>query len=406
MAHSSLPTPRKSSALATLVVRDDVSLDAIAPQQWDALVAGQPLMSHAFLTALEETGCATTATGWTARPLTAWHGNILAGALPLYAKTHSYGEYVFDWSWADAYRRHGRRYYPKLVCAIPFTPASGPRLLAADAGTRTALLDRAARMVHERAGGHSSLHVLFPTEAEAQECSSSGMLIRSGVQFHWMNPGYRDFDDFLAAFNHDKRKKVRQDRRRLGEAGVTFTRTLGADLSASDWDFFWRCYLNTYRAHGSTAYLSHEFFLRIGKTMPQHLVLVQGWRDGVRVCAALDVFDDAVMWGRYWGATEYIPGLHFEACYYQAIEFCIERGIARFEGGAQGVHKLARGLLPVTTYSAHVIADPAFRRAIAEFCARERMQVARTVEELEGSSPFRADAPMLEPLQDNVQEEK
>ncbi|HZQ61553.1 MAG TPA: GNAT family N-acetyltransferase, partial [Casimicrobiaceae bacterium] len=275
---------------------------------------------------------------------------------------------------------------------IPFTPASGTRLLAADRATRAALLDRALRMVHERSGGYSSLHVLFPTEDEARECSSAGMLVRTGVQFHWVNPGYASFDDFLAAFNHDKRKKVRQDRRKLREAGVTFTRGLGAEITAKDWDFFYRCYQSTYRAHGSTAYLSRDFFHRIGRTMPQHLMLVQGWREGVRVCAALDVFDDTTMWGRYWGATEYVPGMHFEACYYQAIDFCIARGLQRFEGGAQGVHKLARGLLPVTTYSAHAIADPAFRNAIAEFCARERVQIARTVEELEGSSPFRDDA--------------
>jgi len=393
---SSLPAPRRSSALATLVVRDDIALADIAPESWDALAPGQPLMSHAFLRALEDSGCATPATGWTSYPLTAWQGGKLVGALPLYAKSHSYGEYVFDWSWADAYRRHGQRYYPKLLCAIPFTPASGTRLLAMGAATRAALLDRALRMVHEHTGGYPSLHLLFLTEQEAQECGSAGMLIRTGVQFHWVNPGYASFDDFLAAFNHDKRKKVRQDRRKLAEAGVTFTRTMGADIAKSDWDFFYRCYQSTYRAHGSTAYLSRDFFHRIGKTMPQHLMLVQGFRDGARVCAALDVFDDATMWGRYWGASEYIPGLHFEACYYQAIEFCIEHGLKRFEGGAQGVHKLARGLLPVTTYSAHAIADPAFRRAIAEFCARERAQMARTVEELEGSSPFRDDALPLE----------
>ena len=330
--------------------------------------------------------------GWTARPLTAWQGDTLVGAMALYAKTHSYGEYVFDWSWADAFRRHGHRYYPKLVSAIPFTPAPGPRVMAPDPGLRATLVDRALRMVQGPGAAYSSLHILFLTETEARECAGAGMLVRNGVQFHWENPGYASFDDFLAAFNHDKRKKVRQDRRKLASADVTFTRKVGAAITAEDWDFFFRCYQHTYRAHGSTAYLAREFFHEIGRTMPEHLLLVLGWRDKRRICAALDVFDDGSMWGRYWGATEYVPGLHFETCYYQAIEFCIERRIARFEGGAQGVHKLARGLLPVTTYSAHAIADPAFRRAIAEFCARERLQVARTVEELEGSSPFRDDA--------------
>ncbi len=240
------------------------------------------------------------------------------------------------------------------------------------------------------ARAYPSLHVLFATQAEAHECAGRGMLLRSGVQFHWENPGYARFDDFLAAFNHDKRKKVKQDRRKLVAAGVTFTRTTGAGITAADWDFFYRCYRNTYAAHGSTPYLSREFFHAIGAAMPEHLLLVQGWREGRRVCAALDVFDAETMWGRYWGAAEYLPGLHFEACYYQAIEFCIERRLARFEGGAQGVHKLARGLLPVTTWSAHAIGDPDFRRAIADFCARERLQVARSVEELETSSPFRS----------------
>ncbi len=386
---SSFPAAALPQALTTRVIRDDVPLAAIDPAAWDALAVGQPLLSHAFLTALEQAGCATPETGWTARPMTAWQGTELLGALPLYAKTHSYGEYVFDWSWADAYRRHGRRYYPKLVVAIPFTPAPGARLLAPDPVLREALLDRALRLVHDGRGGYSSLHVLFSTHAEAQECAALGMMVRTGVQFHWENPGYASFDDFLAAFNHAKRKKVKQDRRKLAEAGVQFTRVRGADITDADWDFFYRCYQNTYRMHGSTAYLSRDFFLRIGRSMPGNLLLVQGWRDGERVCAALDVHDADAMWGRYWGATEHIPGLHFEACYYQAIEFCIEHGLRRFEGGAQGVHKLARGLLPVTTYSAHAVADPAFRRAIAEFCAHERGQVARTVEELETSSPFR-----------------
>ncbi|MEP7205509.1 MAG: GNAT family N-acetyltransferase [Casimicrobiaceae bacterium] len=376
---------------APLVVRHDVPLPAIAIVAWDRLAVGQPLLSHAFLTALEATGCATPQTGWTPCHVTAWRGDTLAGALPLYAKSHSYGEYVFDWSWADAYRRHGRRYYPKLLGAIPFTPAPGPRVLGDDPVTRAALIEHALALVHEEAGGYGSLHILFLPEAEAMACADAGMLIRTGVQFHWENPGYASFDEFLAAFNHDKRKKVRQDRRKLAAADVVFTRQVGRDIAAEDWDFFFRCYQHTYRAHGSTAYLSRAFFEQIGATMPDNLLLVQGWRSGRRLCAALDVFDMNALWGRYWGATEYVPGLHFEACYYQAIEFCIERGLKRFEGGAQGVHKLARGLLPVTTYSAHAIAAPPFRQAIAEFCAHERRQVDRTVEELESSSPFRDD---------------
>jgi predicted N-acyltransferase len=215
------------------------------------------------------------------------------------------------------------------------------------------------------------------------------MIVRHGVQFHWENPGYRDFADFLAAFSHDKRKKVKQERRKLAEAGLTFVRRVGRDITAADWAFFYRCYESTYRAHHSTPYLSPDFFERIGATIPEHLLLVLGHRNGRPLCAALDVFDGTTLWGRYWGTKDYVPALHFETCYYQAIEFCIERRITHFEGGAQGIHKLARGFLPVTTCSAHAIADPEFARAIADFCARERTDVAHAVGELEEASPFR-----------------
>ncbi|HEV8552486.1 MAG TPA: GNAT family N-acetyltransferase [Casimicrobiaceae bacterium] len=363
------------------------SLSAIPAPAWDALVGDRPLLSHAFLHALHETGCAAPETGWTPRYLTAWRSAQLVGAMPLYVKTHSYGEYVFDWSWADAYRRHGRHYYPKLVCAVPFTPATGPRLIAFDAATRGELLAGALDLL---ADDHlSSLHILFPQADEAYACAAAGMLLRDSVQFHWTNPGYRDFADFLSTMNHTKRKRIRQERRKLGAAGVSFRRLLGREIDARHWSFFFRCYTTTYRRHHSTPYLSLAFFERIGATLPDHVVLVLGERGGRPVCAALDVFGADTLWGRYWGATEFVPGLHFEACYYQAIEFCIERRIAQFEGGAQGVHKLARGLLPVTTHSAHAIADPDFARAIARFAADERAEVAHAVEELEAASPFK-----------------
>lgn len=370
-----------------LALRDDVALNRIPAAAWDALVPGQPLLTHAFLSALHDSGCASPGTGWRPRYVTAWRGATLAGAVPLYEKMHSYGEYVFDWAWADAYRRHRRRYYPKLLVAVPFTPTTGPRLLAPDAPTRHALLAHTRGLL--AAGNHSSLHVLFAPDDEIALCASAGMVVRHGVQFHWDNPGYRDFADFLAAFNHDKRKKVKQERRKLAESGVTFVRRTGREISAADWAFFHACYERTYASHGSTPYLSLEFFATLGATMPDNMLLVVGMRDGRPVCAALDVFSFDALWGRYWGTTEYLPGLHFEACYYQAIEFCIERRIARFEGGAQGTHKLARGLMPVTTSSAHAIADPDFAAAIADFCARERAEVAHAVDELETASPFR-----------------
>lgn len=374
----------------TPVIRDDVALPAISPHVWDALAGGQPLLSHAFFTALHDSGCASPSTGWQPRFLTAWKGHDLVGAMPLYAKAHSYGEYVFDWGWADAYRRYGRRYYPKLVCAVPFTPVPGPRLLAPDASTRAALLAHARSLLGH---GYSSLHVLFLDERQAAEGAADGMLLRSGMQFHWTNPGYRDFADFLSAFSHDKRKKVKQERRKLAEAGVHFERKVGEAITAADWRFFHGCYEHTYRAHHSTPYLTRAFFEQIGSTLAPHLVLVVGYRDGQPLCAALDVFDEHALWGRYWGTTAFVRGLHFEACYYQAIEFCIERRIGRFEGGAQGVHKLARGLLPSATHSLHAIADPAFASAIADYCARERVDVAQTFDELSADTPYREDAP-------------
>jgi predicted N-acyltransferase len=380
-------TPPSLPVVASALIRDDVPLGAIAPADWNALSGAQPFLSHAFLNALHETGCASPETGWTPQYLTAWREGALVGALPLYSKVHSYGEYVFDWGWADAYRRHGRRYYPKWVVAVPFTPVPGPRVLAADAATHRALLQRAIDGVRD--GGHSSLHVLFPTPEEAAEGEAMGMIPRAGLQFHWTNPGYRDFADFLGTFAHDKRKKVKQERRRVAEAGVTFERLRGSAITSEDWGFFYSRYEQTYREHQSTPYLSREFFERIGATLPGNVLLVVGSRDGQRLCAALGLHDGETLWGRYWGTREFVSGLHFEACYYQSIEFCIEQRLARFEGGAQGVHKLARGLLPVATHSLHVIGDRGFARAIADTCARERVDIAHAADELEAASPFR-----------------
>lgn len=373
--------------IASPVIRDDVALAAIDPATWNALAGEQPFLQHAFLSALHDTGCASPRTGWTPLYLTAWRDHALLGALPLYAKAHSYGEYVFDWGWAEAYRRHGRRYYPKLLAAIPFTPVPGPRVLSSDADVRRALLESALHKV--RRGAYSSLHVLFPSAGEAAEGAAMGFIGRHGVQFHWSNPGYRDFADFLAALAHDKRKKIKQERRKLADAGVTFERRRGAQITAADWAFFYQCYARTYETHHSTPYLSHAFFAEIGRTMAESMLLVVGSRGGRRLCAALDIFDSGTLWGRYWGTTEYVPGLHFETCYYQAIEFCIEQRIARFEGGAQGLHKLARGLMPIGTYSLHAIGDRDFASAIADFCARERVDVEHSLDELETSTPFR-----------------
>lgn len=369
----------------TLEIAD--SLGGVPPAQWDALAGPNPLVSHAFLHALHESGAASPETGWAPRYLLLRRQGGLAAAMPLYLKSHSYGEYVFDWAWADAWQRAGGSYYPKLLCAVPFTPVTGPRLLASRAEDRRLLARAAVQLAGELEV--SSLHCLFPDAAEAALLEDEGLMLRRSVQFHWHNEGYACFDDFLARMNHDRRKKVKQERRRLREAGVSFTRAVGRDITEDAWRFFFRCYETTYRQHHSTPYLGLDFFLRIARSLPESLLLVTGWRDGEPLCAALDVFTPEALWGRYWGTTAYVPGLHFEACYHQAIEFCIERGIGRFEGGAQGEHKLARGLAPVTTLSAHWIADPGFRRAVQQFLGRESAGVGAYVDELREHTPFR-----------------
>jgi len=363
------------------------TLETVPADAWDALAGGNPTVSHAFLHALHRSGCAAPPTGWTPQFLTLWDGTALAGAVPLYAKGHSYGEYVFDWAWAEAHEQHGFTYYPKLISAVPFTPAAGPRLLARDAGVRKELVGGLIALARD--SGVSSLHVLFPEEADAAALRAAGLLERTGVQFHWQNPGFASFEAFLAELSHDKRKKIRQERRKVEAAGVRLRRVTGAQATAADWDFFTSCYRRTYRAHRSTPYLDRAFFGMIAQDMPEALLLVIAEREGRPIAAALDLFSPEVLYGRYWGATEHVPGLHFEACFYQAMEFCIERGIGRFEGGAQGEHKHARGFLPEVTRSFHWLAHPAFARAVDDYLAREGEHIAGYVDELNDRSPFR-----------------
>ena len=363
------------------------SLDAVDPARWNALAGGNPTLAHAFLDSLHRSGCAAPRSGWAPQYLSLWSGDTLAGAVPLYVKSHSYGEYVFDWAWADAYERHGIAYYPKLLCAVPFTPATGARLLAADDATRAklarALLDTA------KSSKVSSLHVLFPEESDATALRGLGLMERRGVQFHWRNASYESFESFLAALSHDKRKKIRQERKRVANEGVTFRRMTGHEATGADWDFFTSCYRRTYREHHSTPYLNRAFFGMIAERMPDNVLLVIAERDGRPIAAALDLFNQDALYGRYWGSIEYVPGLHFEACYYQALEFCIERGIALFEGGAQGEHKHARGFLPHETRSFHWLAHPAFARAIDEYLEREGEHISGYIDELNDRSPFK-----------------
>ncbi len=367
------------------------SLSEVGQAEWDRLAGLQadntPFLSYAFLHALHESGSASADTGWQPHYLTLWSGDSLAAALPLYLKSHSYGEYVFDWAWADAYQRNGLAYYPKLLSAIPFTPVTGARLLAVDAAARAALVEALAVM--QQASGVSSTHVLYPPEAQARQLQEAGYLLRKGVQFHWQNEHYDHFDQFLASLEQKKRKNIRAERRKVAEAGITLRRVRGREASEADWRFFKRCYDHTYRAHYSTPYLNLDFFLRIGATMPDQLLLVIAERAGQPIASSLLVHDAQALYGRYWGCIEAHPCLHFETAYYQPLEFCIEQGIASFEGGAQGEHKMARGFLPQPTWSAHWLAHAGFADAVERFLAQEGRGMDAYVDELNERSPFR-----------------
>ena len=392
------PPPAASTEFVVQVHDDPTRLDGTA---WNVLLARQPaptpFMRHEYLAALHASKSAVPSTGWTPRFLTVHDAGELVAACPLYLKDHSYGEYVFDWAWADAYQRHGLVYYPKLLGAVPFTPVPGVRLLARDADGRI-LLMRAMREL-AREAGLSSVHLLFVDESEraaALDAAPSGWMARSTVQFHWTNRApepYVDFADFLAGLQREKRKKIQQERRRVVDAGLHFSTALGKEIGTADWDFFYRCYTLTYRAHHSTPYLTRDFFRRMADTMPAHWLLFTAWRGNERIASSLIAVqpDQGVAYGRYWGAVEHVPCLHFEACYYQPLAWCIANGYRRFEGGAQGEHKMARGLLPVQTHSLHWLAHPQFAQAVADFLAREGTGIAHYMDELNERRPYKAE---------------
>jgi len=379
--------------MASECLRVVENLATVPAAAWNRIAGGDPFTSHEFLCALIDTGCAGVRTGWRPQIVLLERDNQLAAAMPLFLKSHSYGEYVFDWAWADAYQRHGLDYYPKLLCAVPFTPVSGPRLLAANDADRKRLAAAALEMAREV----SSLHVLFPPAAEAGLLQDAGMLLRRTVQFHWQNDasqGYADFDDFLSRMTRHRRKIIRQERRRVHDSGLSFRWLRGAEIGQAQWEFFERCYRRTYAAHRSSPYLNLEFFLQLGATLPQHCLMILAERAGRPVAATLNLLANGRIFGRYWGAAEHIPLLHFECCYYQAIEYAIANRLQAFEGGAQGEHKLFRGLLPVESLSAHWLAHPRFARAIEDYLERESAGITCYVDELNEHSPFRAQAPL------------
>ena len=454
-------------AIIARVLASPLEVDATA---WNALLALQshptPFMRHEYLAALHESESAVPHTGWTPRFMTLWEGDLLVAACPLYLKSHSYGEYVFDWAWASAYEQHGVPYYPKAVVAVPFTPVPGTRLMARDAAARQGLVQALCQWCEDE--GISSLHVLFASDDDVLTGAREGLMLRHTVQFHWKNvaptlgtdvsslppegalaalgrPGggsgaaptlgtggfllptesvlaaveshcdsgsaaagtlaYRDFDDFLAHLTQEKRKKFRQERRRVAEAGVIFRWALGADITADDWNFFYRCYERTYLEHGNPPYLTRAFFQQMADRMPEHWLLFIAEREGRPIASSLiaisaqpssargqyhSKYAGCTAYGRYWGALERVDCLHFEACYYQPLAWCIAHGVQRFEGGAQGEHKMARALLPGPATSMHWLAHPAFADAVDRFLAREGAGVEQYLDHLQARSPFRA----------------
>lgn len=379
-----MPDLSNDYALRVFAAPSDVDANA-----WNALLAragGSPFLRHEYLSALHESASAVRDTGWTPQFMTLWREGELEAACPLYLKSHSYGEYVFDWAWANAYEQHGLRYYPKALTAVPFTPVPGPRLLARDDAGRAALVRAVLAWCQQKKV--SSWHLLFGSDGDVAACEAAGMMLRHTVQFHWTNAGWADFDAFLASLTQEKRKKIRQERRKVAEAGVTFRHARGEAITKADWDFFYRCYERTYLEHGNAPYLTRDFFRRMGTTLPQDWLLFVAERAGQPIASSLIAIEDGVAYGRYWGALQRVDCLHFEACYYQPLAWCIANGFTRFEGGAQGEHKMARALMPVKTTSAHWLAHPAFADAVEKFLEREGRGIENYLEHLGERSPF------------------
>lgn len=372
------------------------NLTEVPPADWDALLPSDasPFLKHAFLSTLEETGCVGGNTGWQVAHLGLYQVDQLIGAMPLYLKQHSYGEFVFDWSWAQAYQQQGMQYYPKALCAIPFTPVQGSRILCApnqaSAQIQSQIITGLKSIILQNQ--LSSAHILFPPNEQIEALVEQGFMLRDSVQFHWHNQGFSNFEQFLSTLTMKRRKNIRREREQVAREGIAFRHVPGQLTNNEDWEFFYRCYENTYREHLSSPYLSDAFFKLLGQRMPENLHLIIAQRNNKPIAASLLVVDtiSSKAYGRYWGATEHIPLLHFETAYYQAIDYCISHGIQTFEGGAQGEHKMARGFMPTTIYSGHFIADPRFAKAVKQFLERERQGIAAYVDELAEHSPLKS----------------
>jgi uncharacterized protein len=384
------------------------SVSQIAAEDWDACAnpseppdrlgfsksSYNPFVSHAFFSSLEASGSACARTGWGPRHLLARREGVIAGIVPCYLKSHSQGEYVFDRGWADAYYRAGGRYYPKLQVSVPFTPATGPRLLIRDGVDRDEIASALASGLTAlcRATNASSAHVTFAPEAESKLLAAHGFLQRTDQQFHWRNQGYRSFEDFLATLNSRHRKAIKRERREAVASGITIHPLNGSDITEEAWDAFFAFYMETGSRKWGRPYLTRSFFSLVGDSMARDVLLIMARRNNRWIAGAINFIGSETLFGRNWGAIEHHPFLHFEVCYYQAIDFAISRGLKTVEAGAQGEHKIARGYLPQTTYSAHYIADPGLRRAIDDYLRRERAYIAEAGRELAEAGPFRKTA--------------
>lgn len=371
-------------------------LSEVSAADWNALLTSDasPFLKHEFLNTLEETACVGRNTGWQIAHLALYRSEQLIGAMPLYLKQHSYGEFVFDWSWAQAYEQQGMQYYPKALCAIPFTPVQGSRILfsSAEDGAQIQRQLIAGLKTLVVQNHLSSAHILFPLGEQIQAMVDQGFMLRDSVQFHWHNQNFINFEQFLAALTMKRRKNIRQERDKVNKEGISFRHVPGQLANDEDWAFFYRCYENTYIEHHSSPYLNQDFFRLIGKRMPENLHLIIAQRGQLPIAASLLFVDRTISkaYGRYWGALEHVPCLHFETAYYQAIEYCIDQQIETFEGGAQGEHKMARGFLPTTIQSAHYIADPQFSKAVKHFLEREQQGIGAYVDELAEHSPLKS----------------
>ena len=363
------------------------SFKNINQKEWNDLTKSNPFLKLEFFQSLEASYSIGGSTGWHPFPAIVTHQGSIIGASPMFLKQHSYGEYVFDWSWAEAYQKYGESYYPKIVSCIPFTPATGPRVFGLDTSIKKNIVAQIEELAYENK--MSSSHILFCHESEGGIYQDTKWMPRKGVQFKWLNKSYKNFEEFLSQLSHDKRKKIKQERKKIQGLGLKIKKIKGPEIIEADLDFFYACYCNTYQEHHSNPYLTRNFFSLIRESMSENVLLILAYEGDIPVAGSFFIYDNKNLYGRYWGSKSFYPGLHFELSYYQGQEFCIENGIVVFEGGAQGEHKLARGFEPFNTFSYHRIFDEKFEHAIKDFLRREKSGIDQYTNELNERAPYK-----------------